>query len=391
MTKDDYQELQKKFADKPALPTLNEVVTVTPQGQDNFYVVHCTGQNRQNHIVKIDQDHYINKKTNEVCEFQHTNNRAESVDSLKQTFRKLRLLIANNFFGNNNELFITLTYRPDENGEPMTDLSCLEHDFTVFTKRLKRYVKKSFGENKNVEYIAVREPQESGAWHLHLLLKVPQLRKLYIANNEIERMWEQGWTKTEKMARKDAEGYPIKHLGAYLCSYFTDILDPGGFYETEEGREEVLCKSKRYIFAKQVAKKARLCLYPLGMNVFTKTRGIIYPEKKTMKLKDFFTDYAIHPAKCDSFKQQYVAGGEIGVTCMNFNRKVPCGHKFLEFRALMNGILNDPELKESYEQALFFDSFDDLSEEGQNALEYQIQDKKAWEKTIRGLADKKIF
>lgn len=84
-------------------------VTITEMGEIHE-VQYIAKENHDPFIRKISKDQYINRKTGEICDFNHSENRGENLNSLRQTFKKLRYLINNNFSGKRNELWITLTY-----------------------------------------------------------------------------------------------------------------------------------------------------------------------------------------------------------------------------------------------------------------------------------------
>ncbi|MEK3997382.1 hypothetical protein MKY29_21985, partial [Psychrobacillus sp. FSL K6-2365] len=95
-------------------------------------VQHMEKMNRTNHIKKMDKDRYVDLSTGEIKEFQHSMTRQDNYNSLRQTFKKIRYLINNNFVGSRNELHITLTY-----AENMTDPKQLYKDFKNFVERLR--------------------------------------------------------------------------------------------------------------------------------------------------------------------------------------------------------------------------------------------------------------
>ncbi len=184
---------------------------------------------------KISKNKVVDITTGEIIEVENSKSRGEQVQSLRRSIRKLRMIINANFFGELNELFITMTY-----AENMQDIKRLYRDYEVFYKRLKRRYK-GYG----FEYIAVTEPQLRGAWHLHVLLKAMNKEYLYIPNNEVAELWGHGFTKTERLTGVD-------NIGAYLSAYLTNLEDGG--------------------------KGARLYLYPPGMNLYRCSRGIKKPE-----------------------------------------------------------------------------------------------------------------
>jgi len=216
-------------------------------------------------ILKLDANHYVLKSTGEIKEYNKAENRSQSAASLRKTMKKLRYKINNNFFGERNELFLTLTYK-----ENMTDTTRLYRDCDVFIKRLKRF----FG-GFEVKYLTVIEPQQRGAWHAHILLKLPQFKGyLYVPNDKILELWEHGFTKTKKINSQN-----VDNIGAYLTAYLTDIEVPldaqnGEIKEVLESGEKV---SKKFI------KGGRLNLYPSGMNFYRCSRNCKSPDRILMR------------------------------------------------------------------------------------------------------------
>ena len=220
-------------------------------------------------IKKISKDEYVLLETGEIKEFEKTENRSQSENSIKQTLKKLRYLINNNFTGSKNELFLTLTY-----AENMLDPKKLYSDLDKFSKRL-RY---KFKDKTSIDYITVVEPQERGAWHAHILLKFNELKTIYIPNQEMADCWGHGFVTVKGLKNVD-------NIGAYLSAYLADIElteDNKDLIAHGSGVEEkeVNGVKKRFI------KGARLHLYPTGMNLYRKSVGMKYPERKKMKYKN---------------------------------------------------------------------------------------------------------
>jgi hypothetical protein len=229
---------------------------------------------------KLDKNRMVDIETGEIIDVKHAKTRAEQTESLRRSIRNLRMVINANFFGESNELFITLTY-----AENMQDLKKLYRDFEVFYKRLKRKYK-GYG----FEYIAVPEPQLRGSWHLHVLLKAMDKEYLYIPNNEvIAELWGQGFTKTERLKEVD-------NVGAYVSSYLTNLYD-----------EDTGVKSKG----------ARLYLYPTGMRLYRCSRGIKKPEtvEGYLKIDD---KYKVYERQFDIIKGDEVVNK---VTIKQYNMK----------------------------------------------------------------------
>ena len=236
-------------------------------------VQHMEKMNHKANIKKLDADRYLDISTGEIKEFDRSENRQGNYNSLRQTFKKLRYLINNNFLGHPNELHVTLTYR-----ENMTDTKRLYRDFDKFIKRVRYRFKKQ----STIDYISVIEPQERGAWHSHLLLRFNDLDKVYIPSKELAELWGHGFIKIKSL--KD-----IDNIGAYLSAYLSDVeleeSDEKTVFKAIEEEREVVTKTvegkeKRFI------KGGRLHMYPSGMNLFRKSKGIKYPERKDMWYKD---------------------------------------------------------------------------------------------------------
>lgn len=246
------------------LPT--DFVTVTKTNHI-IEVQHMEKMNTRANIKKLDKDRYVDLATGEIREFEHIENRNQSYNSLRQTFKKLRYLINNNLEGKPNELHVTMTYK-----ENMTDPKRLYTDTNRFLMRLKR----KYGD---IDYINVPEPQERGAWHNHMLIRFNGREKIFIHNKELADMWGQGFIKIKSLKGVD-------NIGAYLSAYLSDIeVSEDTDLQTtvkliEENRQvvkkEVDGQEKRFV------KGGRLHMYPAGMNIIRKSKGMTYPEKQRM-------------------------------------------------------------------------------------------------------------
>lgn len=212
-------------------------------------------------------DQYIDLGTGEVKDVIHHNTRADQYKSLYRTFRTVRGIINANVIDVKNVKWITLTY-----AENMQDTKRLYKDFEKFIKRLK-YAMKKLG--YDFEYIVMMEPQGRGAWHAHLLLLFNTVAP-FIPNNELERLWGQGFTKTKKLDDVD-------NVGAYLTAYLGDMevhqaLDDNidEFQRCLDGNATIKSIEKDGN-KKYYIKGARLSLYPANFNMYRCSRGIKRP------------------------------------------------------------------------------------------------------------------
>jgi len=246
-----------------------DLVTVTKMNHI-VEVQHMQKMNRKAHIKKLDKNRYVYLGSGEIKEFNHIENRSESFNSLRQTFKKLRYLINNNFTGAGNELHVILTY-----AENMTDTKRLYKDYEKFIKRL-RYKYKDIS---SIDYISVVEPQGRGAWHCHLLLRFNEIDKVYIENSELAKLWGHGFVTIRSL--KD-----VDNIGAYLSAYLTDVELTEDNIISFVDTDYVIVVKEVNGQEKKIVKGGRLHLYPSGMNLFRKSKGIVYPERQRMKYKE---------------------------------------------------------------------------------------------------------
>lgn len=230
-------------------------------------IQYMSKMNLKAHIKKLDKHRYMILETGEIREFEHIENRAQSENSLFQTFKKLRYLINNNFYGKENELFITLTYK-----ENMTDRKRLYNDCRKFIQRMK------YKYGNDLDYINIVEPQGRGAWHCHLLVRFNNKDTIYIPNEEIRNIWGHGFVTVKRLNKVD-------NIGAYLSAYLTDIeLTSDNMMIAVAEEKEIVMKTVEGK-EKPFIKGGRLRLYPPGMNLFRTSRGIKYPEREKMSFQ----------------------------------------------------------------------------------------------------------
>lgn len=241
-----------------------EPATVTQAG-NIFKVATISNVNTKQTILRLpDGENYIVISTGEVKEIQHTENRAQNVNSLRRSFDRLRMLINANTDKPEWCRFVTLTYR-----ENMTDPKRLYRDFDKFSKRFRYYCEKQ--DYGRPEYIAVTEPQARGAWHLHVIF-IFEKRAPFIPNDTLAQLWGHGFVHARALDNVD-------NPGAYLTAYLGDIELPEGDAEYNQLAEtafeiverQVEGKSKKFI------KGGRLHLYPTTMNLYRCSRGVKRP------------------------------------------------------------------------------------------------------------------
>ena len=198
--------------------------------------------NGQMPITRLDADSYLVNSTGEIKQYDKAKDRSEGVWRIRKSMDNLRAILNANFTGNINEAWSTLTYR-----ENMTDPQQLRKDREKFWKRLRYH-----NPDIPLEYVAIAEPQERGAWHLHECWKRTDGQKLYIPQKEVLELWGHGGVNIKRLDKSD-------NIGAYLTAYLQNIP-----VENSIGKAFV--------------KGARLQMYPPDMNFYRCSRGIVIPE-----------------------------------------------------------------------------------------------------------------
>ncbi len=225
--------------------------------------------NTKNHIRKLDKDRYVVLEDGEIKDFTHTENRKQGFNSLRQTFKKLRYLINNNFVGGSNEWHVTLTYK-----ENMTDTVRLYDDFKNFMKRFKyRYKAVS-----TLDYISVVEPQGRGAWHCHVLIRFNDADTILLTDDDIRDLWSYGTQVSAKTLNE------VDNIGAYLSAYLSDVeLSDDSMLTYLNNRYTCEVPVKITSEGKKYIKGGRLHMYPPGMNLYRRSKGIRSPDREKMK------------------------------------------------------------------------------------------------------------
>lgn len=239
-------------------------------------------------MQKVSRDKMVNRVTGEITEVHHITSRADpkNYESLRSTFKRLKRLIGANFSGGYSELWCTLTYKDS----PMTDPKRLYADFKRFMRRLRTIT------GKKLAYIVIIEPQASGSLHAHLLLKTIDNSRLYIANKVLADAWGQGFVNVRRLSNAD-------NVAAYVMAYVSDVD-----LNNLEGDFNKSTKTP-----KKIVKGGRLGLYPIGMQIYRRSRqGIVQPAKFKGRKKDIKQKYQIDvlPEYYRSFDVKHHEDGE---------------------------------------------------------------------------------
>lgn len=248
----DLKKTKTTVIESSNLPSISQDQLSTVYDTGNIVEVITASRQYQNLAAyrKIDKNHFVNTETGEIGCFKHSNGKV-SQSSLSRTFANLRRTINENFVGDNSELFVTLTY-----ARLTTDTTQVRNDFKHFIASLRRYV--------SVEYIVCIEPQNSGSWHLHVLLKRFDNVKLTISKPLMDKLWRHGITHIERLPFAD-------NFGAYFTARLIDVdeLEEYGKH-SEHGQKKSIIKGQRLKF------------YPAGLHIFRCSKGIKRPIPKRL-------------------------------------------------------------------------------------------------------------
>lgn len=261
--------MQKTKQEKEVVIHPDDLVTVTKMNHLTE-ILHMKKRNNSATIRKLDKDRFVVLSTGEIKEYEHINNRSESYNSLRQTFRKIGLIINNNFTGEKNELFVTLTYK-----ENMTDNKQLYVDVKKFMMKMRYKYKKS----TDIDYISIVEPQGRGAWHAHILMRFNSLNSVFEPKEELAEMWGHGTVTIQRLEKVD-------NIGIYLTAYLADVELTENTLSAAIREDRKIVEKEHDGEKKRFVKGGRLHLYPPGMNLYRKSKGIIIPERKKMTYKN---------------------------------------------------------------------------------------------------------
>lgn len=190
----------------------------------------------------------------------HHDNRSENYKNLYKTFNHIRGLVNANVTNPNRVRWCTLTY-----ADNMTDTSKLSRDFVSFQKRFYRYCKANG--YYIPEYIAVMEPQERGAWHVHIIYIWKDMTAPYIPHDDFEKIWGNGFVNIKSLS----PNMDSVTLGAYLTAHLRDTEDKEPSNNSDETASSTNKKHK---------KGGRLHLYPTNFHIVRHSQGVSVPISK---------------------------------------------------------------------------------------------------------------
>lgn len=157
-----------------------EPVNVEEYSRGRTKITHITNRNNNlSNYSKNSRDTYYDTVSRKYKQYKRNPKKTDK--NLRRALNHtLRPLLENNFFGGDNEVFITLTY-----AEPMQEFSKVSTDYSRFWRSLCNYYK-----HLNLACVYIKEMQEERqSWHIHSLIKEIEGKRLIIPYNKLYKLW----------------------------------------------------------------------------------------------------------------------------------------------------------------------------------------------------------
>lgn len=233
-----------------------EVKVIEYKNEGKIKIKNCS--NNKNYLKdfkKLNGEEYVNIDTGEIFKYKKSLKRSKS--SLSKSRKKLKELLLNNFNGGKNEVFVTLTYKEQE-----TDFNKVVKDLKDFWKILKK-------EFQDLEYIGVIENQRiRTSWHIHMIIKDIKHNSLYIAQEEIKRLWNKGNVSVSKIINRN----------------INEILS--GIDNNEENEEDKKYNNAIMKVINYMCKTQSKEDIPVGKQTYHHSRGIKFPNVQKMSYQE---------------------------------------------------------------------------------------------------------
>ena len=183
---------------------------------------------------KVNANEYIDKRSGELKAYNKNTIKPEK--TVKRSMRKLEKILTNNFCGEDDERFITLTTE-----EETKDID----DMKKYMKNFPKALKKIYGAGFKCAYVFEMQTLRE-SWHIHMVTKGTK----GLQNDAVEKYWNKGLTRTTKITDKYTD-FEIDEEKA--------MQDPNGFLgrQTHYGIERVISYMTKYESKESMPSKVR--------------------------------------------------------------------------------------------------------------------------------------
>lgn len=182
--------------------------------------------NKQQHLGNYRKQNggkYRNIEKNEIIVSKQ--NKYKILENVKREVVNAKDILLNNFCGNQNVLFITLTC-----DEPIVDFQEIRKCFRNFYNKLRR----KYGDLNYFYVIEVQKNRRDYSLHIHLAIKHTSKKRFSIPDAEIQRMWGKGFTKTKR----------LKNIYEITSYFFKDLLEEEALKVYKKYSHIFFCSSK---------------------------------------------------------------------------------------------------------------------------------------------------
>ena len=208
-----------------------------------------------NNFKKENANGCVDKRTGEFIEYKK--NKIKPEKAVKRSMRKLEKLLTNNFSGEDDERFITLTTE-----EEVKDIQTLKCYVKSFLKALKRKYGKGF---KSAYVIEMHQNRES--WHVHIMTKGTK----GLNNESVKKCWNKGWTWTVKITNEYTD---------FEIDIEKIMMEPNGFLASKRyyGIDRVISYMTKYKTKESI---------PTGARAYSVSRNLEKPDEVEMSYGEF--------------------------------------------------------------------------------------------------------
>lgn len=240
-----------------------------------------TNNNLKNY-KKLNSEEYIFTPTGEILKYEKR--KFKNTESIRKSMNKLNETVLNNFNGDKNELFITLTY-----AIPETDFDKAVYDLKIFEKKLKK-------EFQDIDYVAVIEEQQlRKSWHIHMLVKDFKHKTLIIPFEEVERIWNKGSVEVLRIIDKDLKQLSTKEDEEF--EWHSPIARVAGYVSKTRSKENIPCNKKCYYKSRGIKLPAETKMnYEEAQIILNENEACLLSEH-TLLIKSVITDKILNKVK----------------------------------------------------------------------------------------------
>lgn len=138
---------------------------------------------------RISRNSYLDLKNGKIKEYEKR--KFKTGKGIRESMNRLKMVIKRNFTGVKNGIFITLTSRKRV------------RNIKEIKEHTKKFLRKLEYKYKNAKFAWIYKFEKNNhGWHVHILLRDLLENVNYISNEDIEKIWKRGISKTQRINDK---------------------------------------------------------------------------------------------------------------------------------------------------------------------------------------------